>query len=200
MAYNNIPKEKFQLVNHGERISDKKFDTKAMGSFADAMQRFKKNKSSVVAAFIILFLVVFAIVTPALSNYDVNFRDGYYKMVLPKSNLFSFLGWDGCKNQEESQAGYEYLNAIGLENGTSAVKKVKGTFIDETSGKTFYNLYVDTYAKVGFTYVDLTQDQYTALKDYQNETGIQVIYPMPDNYNTVFVSSCLLYTSPSPRD
>ena len=189
MAYNNIPKEKFRLVNHGERISDKKFDTKAVGSFMDAMIRFKKNKSSVVAAFIILFLFLFAIITPLLSNYDVNFRDGYYKMVLPKSKVFSFLGWDGCKEQQESQAGYEYLNAIGMENGSSAVKKVKGTFVDETSGKTYYKLYVDTYEKVGFTYVDLTQDQYTALKNYQNETGIQVIYPMPDNYNTVFVSS-----------
>ena len=56
MANNNIPKEKFRLVNEGERISDKKFDTKAIGSFMDAMQRFKRNKSSVAAAFIILAL------------------------------------------------------------------------------------------------------------------------------------------------
>ena len=189
MANNNIPKEKFRLVNHGERISDKKFDTKAVGSFMDAMLRFKKNKSSVVAAFIILFLFLFAIITPALSNYDVNFRDGYYKMVLPKSKVFSFLGWDGCKEQQETQAGYEYLNSIGQEHGASAVKKINGTFVDPVTGKTHYKLYVDTYEKVGFTYVDLTQDQYNSLKNYQNETGIQVIYPMPDNYNTVFVGA-----------
>ena len=179
MAYNNIPKEKFQLVNHGERISDKKFDTKAVGSFMDAMQRFKRNKSSVIAAFIILFLFLFSIITPMFSNYSVTFRDGYYKMVLPKSQALSFLGWDGCKDVQESQAGYEYLSAIGMEHGSSAVKKVKGTFIDETTGKTFYKLYVDTYEKVGFTYVDLTKDQYEALKTYQNETNIQVIYPCP---------------------
>ena len=189
MAYNNIPKEKFRLVNHGERISDKKFDTKAVGSFMDAMQRFKRNKSSVVAAFIILFLFLFSIITPALSNYDVNFRDGYYKMVLPKSNVFSFLGWDGCKEQQETQAGYEYLNAIGMEHGSSAVRKVKGTFVDSITGKTHYKLYVDTYEKVGFTYVDLTKEQYEDLKNYQNETNIQVIYPMPNNYNTVFVGA-----------
>ena len=189
MANNNIPKEKFRLVNHGERISDKKFDTKAVGSFMDAMLRFKKNKSSVVAAFIILFLFLFAIITPALSNYDVNFRDGYYKMVLPKSKVFSFLGWDGCKEQQETQAGYEYLNSIGQEHGASAVKKINSTFVDPVTGKTHYKLYVDTYEKVGFTYVDLTQDQYNSLKNYQNETGIQVIYPMPDNYNTVFVGA-----------
>ena len=160
MAYDNIPKEKFTLVNHGERISDKKFDTKAIGSFMDAMLRFKRNKSSVVAAIIILCLLLFSIFVPMFSNYSVTFRDGYYKMVLPKSQVFSFLGWDGCKMQQESQAGYDYLSSIGQEAGLSAVKEVRGTFVDENSGKTYYNLYVDSYAKVGFTYVDLTQEQY----------------------------------------
>ena len=189
MANYNIPKEKFRLVNHGERISDKKFDTKAVGSFMDAMQRFKRNKSSVVAAIIILILFLFSIITPLFSNYDVTFRDGYYKMVLPKSNVFSFLGWDGCKEQQETQAGYEYLSAIGMEAGSSAVRKVNGTFVDEITGNTFYKLYVDTYEKVGFTYVDLTQEKYDALKAYQNETGNQVMYPIPNNYNTVFVGA-----------
>ena len=189
MAYDNIPKEKFQLVNHGERISDKKFDTKAVGYFGDAMNRFKKNKSSVIAAFIILFLLVFAIVTPLVSNYDVSFRDGYYKMVLPKFEALSWLGWDGCKTQQENQAGYDYLNAIGYELGESAVQNVKSSFVDEATGKTYYSLYVDTYAKVGFTYVDLSQDEYDALKAYQNETGKQVCYPIPNNYNTTFIGS-----------
>lgn len=189
MAYDNIPKEKFTLVNHGERISDKKFDTKAVGSFMDAMLRFKRNKSSVVAAIIILCLMLFSIFVPIFSNYTVTFRDGYYKMVLPKSQVFSFLGWDGCKVQQESQAGYDYLNSIGQEAGSSAVREVRGTFVDPNSGKTYYNLYVDSYAKVGFTYVDLTQEQYDALKAYQNETGLQICYPIPENYKTTFTSS-----------
>ena len=189
MAYDNIPKEKFQLVNHGERISDKKFETKAIGYFADAMNRFKKNKSSVIAALIILFLLIFAVVTPLISPYDVNFRDGYYKMVLPKCEALSWLGWDGCKTQQETQAGYDYLAGIGVEYGESAVKNVKNTFVDEVSGKTYYSIYVDTYEKVGFTYVDLSKEEYEALKTYQNETGTQVCYPIPNNYNTTFISS-----------
>ena len=189
MAYDNIPKEKFQLVNHGERISDKKFDTKAVGSLMDALQRFKRNKSSVVAAFIILFLFLFAIIVPIFSNYTVTFRDGYYKLVLPKCEALSWLGWDGCKVQQEPQASYDYLNGIGQEYGSSSVKEVKGTFIDQQTGKIYYKLYVDSYEKVGFAYVDLSQEQYNALKAYQNETQIQVIYPMPNNYKTTFTSS-----------
>ena len=189
MAYDNIPKEKFKLVNHGERISDKKFETKAIGYFGDAMNRFKKNKSSVIAAFIILFLLVFAIVTPLISDYSVTFRDGYYKMVLPKCNALSWLGWDGCKTQQEGQAGYDYLNSIGQEYGSSAVKKVKSSFVEESTGKPYYQLYVDTYEKVGFTYLDMTQAEYEALQAYQNETGIQVMYPIPENYKTNYTGS-----------
>lgn len=189
MAYDNIPKEKFQLANEGERLSDKKFDTKAIGYFGDAFNRFKKNKSSVVAACIIIFMLIFALVTPFLSPYSVTFRDGYYKMVLPKCEALSWLGWDGCKTQQESQAGYDYLNSIGQEYGSSAVKEVKSSFVEESSGKTYYKLYVDSYEKVGFTYVDLNQEEYDALKAYQNETGIQVMYPLPQNYNTTFVGS-----------
>ena len=56
MAYNNIPKEKFRLANQGERLADKRLKTKPVGSLKDAFNRFKKNKSSVAAALIILIL------------------------------------------------------------------------------------------------------------------------------------------------
>ena len=59
----NIPKEKFEFCQQDESIHDKKFDTKPMGYFKDAMMRFCRNKSSIVAAFIILFLVLFASIT-----------------------------------------------------------------------------------------------------------------------------------------
>lgn len=188
MAYNNIPKEKLQLANHGEKISDKKFDTKAVGYFQDAFTRFKKNKSSVAAAMIILILFLYAMIVPFVSNYDVNFRDGYYKLLLPKCEPLAFLGWDGCTTRNEPQAGYDYYNGIGQEYGSSAVKEMRGAKLDPQSGKTFYELYVDTYEQVGFIYMDLSAAEYDSLKQYQNETGIQVMYPLPDNYKTVFLT------------
>ena len=188
MAYDNIPKEKFKLANAGEKLSDKKFDTKPVGYFQDAFNRFKKNKSSMTAAFIILALLLYAIVVPFVSNYDVNFRDGYYKTVLPKCDIqfLADLGWDGCSKMTVAQAGYDYYTAIGYEANDSSVKKVLNTFVDPNTGKTHYDLYVDSYDKVGFVYIDLTTDQYEALKAYQNETGIQVIYPMNANYKVEY--------------
>ena len=136
MAYNNIPKEKFQLANRGDRISDKKFDTKPMGYFRDAMNRFKKNKSSVAAAIIIVILFLYAIIVPFVSNYSVEFRDGYYRLVLPKCDALAFLGWDGCGNETVSQAGYDYYKSIGEEYGDSAVVRVDNSYVEEGTGKT----------------------------------------------------------------
>ena len=137
MAYDNIPKEKFKLANAGEKLSDKKFDTKPVGYFQDAFNRFKKNKSSMTAAFIILALLIYAIVVPFVSNYDVNFRDGYYKTVLPKCDIqfLADLGWDGCSKMTVAQAGYDYYTAIGYEANDSSVKKILNTFVDPNTGE-----------------------------------------------------------------
>ena len=188
MDYNNLPKDKFVFAQREGKIADKKLDTKPVGYFRDALRRFRKNKSSVVAAFIILLLFLYAFLVPIFSPYTVEDRDGYYKMVLPKSDLFGWLGWDGCTEQQESQAGYDYYCSIGVEYGTSAVREVRDSSVEPNTGNVNYKLYVDTYEKVGFTYVDLTEEEYTALKDYQNNTGIQVVYPMPANYKTTFVA------------
>ena len=127
MDYNNLPKDKFVFAKREGKIADKKLDTKPVGYLRDAWRRFRKNKSSVAAAVIILILFLFALIVPLVSPYKVDDRDGYYKMVLPKSELFSWLGWDGCKEQRESQAGYDYYNSIGQEYGSSAVKEIRKT-------------------------------------------------------------------------
>lgn len=185
--YLNIPKEKFQRVNTSERISDKKLSTKPVGYFRDAMIRFRKNKSSVVAGIIILILFLYAMIVPFISDYNVTFRDGYYKMVLPKSEVFSFLGWDGCKVQKETQSGYDYWSGVGYELNESCVRELRDTYTD-LNGIKYYKIYVDSYDKVGFAYADIDADAYQALQDYQNQTGIQVIYPIPANYKTQFVA------------
>ncbi len=186
--YTDIPKEKFALAGENRRITDTKFGTKPVGYFKDAFNRFKKNKSSLVAAIIIIILFLFALIVPMFSNYNVSFRDGYYKMLLPKSKFFSFLGWDGCSWYTVSQAGYDSYAAIGYEYGGSSIKKENEAEVEEGTGKQYYRIYVDSYEKVGFAYVDLTEDDYNALKEYQNNTGIQVCYPIPENYKTNYQS------------
>ena len=76
--YTHIPAEMFEFVNRDTQIHDEKFKTKPRGYFADAFIRFKKNKSSVVAAFIIGILILFSIFSPIVSPYTVNDKDDFY--------------------------------------------------------------------------------------------------------------------------
>ena len=182
-----IPAEKFRFVRSDERIHDEKLKTKPIGYFKDAWLRFRKDSSAVVAFVLILMLMLFSLIVPFISHYDVTFRDGYYKTVLPRLGFLSGTGfWDGTQRQRETQAGYDYLNAIGQETGRSAIVKEFDHFQD-ANGITYYDLRVDSYAKVGFAYLNLDQKAYEALMDYQDANGIQVIYPMPATSGTNFV-------------
>ncbi len=182
--YMNIPKEKFEFAPRGEKIHDKKLDTKPVGYFKDALIRFRKNKSSVAAAIIIMILIIFAIVVPLFSPYTVEDRDGYYKTVLPKCDLIAPLGfWDGASVRTDTKAGYQYYSAIGVESGFDAVIG-EAKISKDAEGNEQYSFKVDSYNKVGYVYVNLTADEYKALQAYQDENHIQVLYPMAKNYKT----------------
>ena len=182
--YISIPKEKFEFVSRTEKIHDQKLDTKPIGYFKDAWIRFRKNKSSVVAFAIIMFLILFAIFGPMLSNYTLSDRDGFYITALPKSKFFSQFGfWDGTQMRTDTKAGYDYYNSIGVESGMDAVVS-EPELITTGSGGTSYKFRVDSYYKVGYIFETVTKDQYEAIKAYQNEHNVQIIYPMQLNYKT----------------
>ncbi len=183
----NIPAEKFAFAQKDKKIRDTQLETKAIGYFKDAWLRFCKNKSAVVAFALIVFLLLFAIIVPFFSQYDVTFRDGYYKTLLPKNSLLENTGfWDGCSKETKNQAGYDYLNSIGQETGRMAVKEVYDVYTG-ADGATYYDMDVDAYAKVGFAFINLSETDYNKLMEYQNETGIQVIYPMQNSHDVTYV-------------
>ena len=66
-----ITKDDFRLVQENVKITDKKFQTKPTTFFKDAMRRFRKNKSSVVASFILGILILLALFVPIFSNKDI---------------------------------------------------------------------------------------------------------------------------------
>ena len=185
--YQKIPKEKFEFANRGEKLHDQKLSTKPIGYFKDAWIRFRKNKSSVIASFIILILVLFAIIVPMLSNYTVSDRDGYYATVLPKSKILSKIGiWDGTKMRTDPLAGYDYYSSIGIENGKSAIVSDVEKSVD-ASGTDNYTFRVDTYNQVGFVYVNLSAKDYVALQQYQIDNNIQIMYPLANTHKTNYV-------------
>ncbi len=180
----NIPAEKFRFVADNERLHDQKFETKQISYFRDAFNRFCKNKSSVTAAIIIFSLVLYAIIVPFAceTTYSKDLTNTLYLSygkLLPKNDFCVDMGWnfwDGASEQTVGEATYIAMQAIEAETGMDVVKTLYGTNTDD-AGKTTYNVRVDSYVNLGFEYVTLTAAQYEKLQAWQNETGIQVIYP-----------------------
>jgi len=191
MSEMNIDKSKFRFVQQDEKIKDQKFDTKPVGFFKDCLNRFKKNKSSVIAFYIICILLLFSIIAPLTTNHgikSVSGDEGYYQNLLPRSDWFESLGWDGAKNMKITQAQYDVFNSIAIESGENrrALLKIKGTIVDKEDGTIKYNTRVSSYFKVGYVYETLTDEEYKNLLKYQNDNDVQIIYPMPATYNLNF--------------
>ncbi|MGM9624698.1 MAG: ABC transporter permease [Eubacteriales bacterium] len=199
-----IDKEKFTFVNRGERITDKKFDDKPVGYFKDAWIRFCKNKGSVVAAIIILMIFAFSFITPILTtNFDATFMDVYYAKKPSRNLLLSHIGIaDGATNRDFSEKGLIKAIAVGigaedhdgtgditLEEGMESkyqpmLKIGEGELYTEIKGakpKTIYPGRIENYYEVGFMYKSIEQSEYAKIVAWQEETGLQVLYPLVAN-------------------
>ena len=180
--YTNIPKSEFAFVNRSGDIHDKKFETKPIGYFKDVWLRFYRNKSSVVAAIIILMLVLYAIFVPMFceTNYSRSLTDTMYLNYAKLPPKVPWLGVNGTSKVTLNTANYLTYRAMGLETGMDPILEVyREDYEDPTASKKtrFYDVKVDDYYKMGMTYLTLTPQQYEDLQAWQDKTGIQVIFP-----------------------
>jgi len=199
--YNSIPREKFTFVNRGERISDKKFDDKPVSYFKDAWIRFRKNKASIVAAIIILLIILYSVVAPLLTvNFDHTFMDVYYAKKPPRNVALSSIGIaDGATNRSFEEKGLIKAVSVGigaedhdgkgnvtLEEGLESyyqpmLKIGEGYEFNEIRGaapKTYYEGRIDNYLETGFLYKSIEQNEYQNILAWQEESGLQVLYPL----------------------
>lgn len=183
----NIDPKKFRFVQEDERLHDAKFDTKPIGYFKDAWYRFSRNKGSVVAAIIILLLLLFAILVPMFSRFNVAYTDTYYNYALPKSEFLSRFGiMTGYKEFKGlNQQSYDYYKSI-----PGAVVEVYDSYEVTDSGRTnmYYDIELDTYAKVGFATKTLTKAEYDQVTAFEQANGVQIIYPAVDKTKIVYPS------------
>ena len=82
----------FEFAPADTQKTDGGFAGAPRGYFADALLRFRKNKSSVIAAFIIAFLVLFSIFSPIISPYTVFDKDNVYSNCPPYAPTLARLG------------------------------------------------------------------------------------------------------------
>ena len=178
-----ISSEKFVFHSTDSKLHDGKLETKPVSYFRDALNRFAKNKASIVATVIIGILVLFSILGPIFSPYTVAYEDGVYNYLLPKNQLFYDLGipfWDGGTEKEVNEATYQLYRAIEQETGRTLIMGDVEVRERNYMGKVtkLYSFRLDSYNAVGVEYALLSTAEYEALQAYQDEKGIQVIYPI----------------------
>ena len=98
----SISKDDFKLVQADKKIEEQKFQTKPTTFLKDSLKRFSKNKSSVVASFILGILILLSIFVPALFKDEVvHNSQSNPKLTWLMPRLFDpklGLGfWDGTK-------------------------------------------------------------------------------------------------------
>ncbi len=188
--YEHISPEKFEFAQVNSSLHDEKLKTKSRSFWADAMLRFRKNKSSVVAAYIILFLVIFAIVSPMISSYTMDDKDNVYTNLPPfvesiaEKELGIFDGAYLLSSQSELQL--QALDAIGEETGRKIIIRELGTietkeiYRGQERIKTSYKVEVNSYYMEGIRTMVFSYEEFDAIQKFQLETGRQVLYPMVD--------------------
>ena len=197
--YMNIPSEKFDFANTSDKLHDAKFSDKPIGYFKDAWLRFRKNKASIVASIIIICIILFAIIVPFFNQTETGTKlDPYFAKMGPYVPALAEYGIaDGGAAREPGYKSLISYYAIGI--GVSDVSKDPISFrealakdnkyqpvissFDElvpqgTAFNTFYKIRINTYLEKGFIYRDIEQSEYHAILKFQEETGIQVLFPL----------------------
>ena len=185
--FEHIPQEQFRFVQMDTNLRDKRLETKARSFFQDAMIRFRKNKSSVIAAWILLFLVIFALVSPVVSPYGIEDQDKLYINYPSYVPAIAKLNWgilDGAKvHESQNDAAMNSWKGIAVETGMDPVLRTVATHETEVlyRGKKVirytYDIEVNRYLEKGIEYLTIKYDEFEKIQAWQNETGIQVIYP-----------------------
>ena len=191
--------EKFEFVNMNEHLTDVKFDDKPIGYFKDAWIRFRKSKAAVVAAVIILLIFLFSLTAPLLTSNSARHMDTYYAKKGPYINGLRKIGIaDGSVNRDFSEPGLIAKIALGMGaedwEGTGTVTLEQGmeseyqpmlsisepyTQVDASKKeKTYYHGKIDAYAEVGFLYKSIEQKELQKMLDWEQETGLHLLYPL----------------------
>ena len=203
--YESIPQEKFEFVQLDARLHDTKIETKLRSFFADAMLRFSKNKSSVAAAWILLFLVLFALIAPSLTPYKITDKDKLYVNCPSYVPAIAELGWgimDGAKVYDsQNDASMNYWRGIAEETGLDPVNRVLAsttTYVKQRGkdvARTTQTIEANRYYELGVVYRTLSYNEFDKIQQFQDETGIQVIYPYvePKDINDISDSPNIWY-------
>ena len=124
----------FEFVQRDDKIHDKAFDTKPTTFLKDAVKRFCKNKSSIVAFGIIGLLVLMSIFLPIISRKNIDYVSSPEAFLAPKLFKTGTGFWDGTRKVED--VVYDTVNEVPggyYANGVLDLKILGDEYIDNTN-------------------------------------------------------------------
>ncbi len=93
-----VNKEEFEFLQKDEKIFDKKFETKPIGYFRDAMTRFAKNRTNLTATIILFTLIFLSIVVPATTTKRFQGQEFELRFLPPRVPIVENFGFmDGTR-------------------------------------------------------------------------------------------------------
>lgn len=167
--------------------------------YGESLRCFFRLKRTRAGLGILLILVLFSVFVPvfcgnAYTESTANPVCLRYAGLFPKSRLFAWAGWDGCYEETLKEGEYYARLALAAETGKNPIKTVCRADYENTSGtvgERYYDVRTDSYIQNGMFYLQLTEEEYRDIQDWQMQNGIQVIYPAVEeqDFLTAFLKS-----------
>ncbi|WP_305768319.1 ABC transporter permease [Candidatus Epulonipiscium viviparus] len=121
MENRKIEQDKFKFIQKDEKIYDQKIEGKPVSSMKDVMIRFAKNKTNVVATFILLFIVLCSMFMPALTGKEYVKLNEKLAFLPPRIPVIEKLGvMDGTvlvENKPIDPSTYDEQTGLYLPTG-----------------------------------------------------------------------------------
>ena len=160
----------FELAQENKKIYDAKFETKPTTFLKDSLKRFAKNKSSIVASFILGIIVLLAIVVPMVSPYDIDTIKKSEQLLAPKLFESGTGFWDGTKKYKDQV--YNFIDEVPAGYYKPAVTNCEvdeePSFIDQASpyGEGGYVNFVHEHDTEGTRFLSSYPATFTATGNY----------------------------------
>ena len=198
--FTSIPVEKFRFVQQKEKLHDKALKTKPIGYFKDAWIRFRKNKASVAAAVVLAIIILYALLVPIFSVHKLGEKaDATYKKMFPRLYIGETAIFDGAKTMSLNDKYLINLVAVGMNAEDPEMEKTGHESWEEGIGSYYSPILslgddreadasgkegvkrdarVSTYNIIGFKYLQITKEEYEAIRTWEQENEVKVLYPM----------------------
>ena len=155
------------------------------GYFAEAFYRLFRMRPAAVALGIIVFIMLFSVIAPIFIPKAGENMDPYYAKMSPRIGTVG-----GVRDRRLGERGIVRLAAIGvgtLDKSGAGDKSIASGAVSEyapllswgrADGPLVYDTRVDSYLEVGFVYKSVSPEEYLAMMEWEEKTGLPLLYPL----------------------